>query len=193
MKKNPWLLPAGEDGYIPAVVLFDRLAALYGEKWREQFRDDSAKTAWQEEAGRVLYERGIKFVLAKAALEKLRRSIQPDSVPVSVIEFAHLCLPDFDFEAAWHEAVKQSAMESLGMATWSNKMIYWAASSFGFTKIQQTPWARAKGEWVRILTGLLLTGCPEIPEKKEVVYSRGSMDVGLAALAGLKQKLGVVV
>ncbi len=44
-KRNPWLRPAGADGLIPVVVLWNHFASLYGNAWRELFAEEAAKVA----------------------------------------------------------------------------------------------------------------------------------------------------
>lgn len=185
--RNPWLRPAGADGFVPVVVLWDRFAALYGQRWRDLFATDEARAAWQQEAGALFYQRGIRWQMAKAALDKLRVSVGATDAPVSLAKFADLCLPHFDFEGAFAEAKKQAPMADLGLATWTHPAVYWAAVDFGLCRIQQTGWSRAKGEWVRLLTNRLNGFCPPIPEKTEPQeYLRGSPDVARAALSNLQ-------
>jgi hypothetical protein len=188
-KKNPWLLPAGGDGFIPAQVLFDRLAAIYGQRWQGQFADDAAKMAWREEAAELLYSRGISFQLCKRGLDALRASVKADSVVVGIAEFAGLCVPEFDYRGAFDEAQRLAPLVGLDMpAEWSNQAIYWAARDFGFVRIQQVTWGRAKGDWLRILSGRL-QGCPAVPvvEKKE--YQPGDRGLAIAAIGQLKALL----
>lgn len=189
--RNPWLRPAGAEGYIPVAVLWDRLAALYGSRWRDLFPTDAARLAWYEEAAAVMYGRGIKYALVKSALDRLRQTMRPDVPPPGIAEFADLCLPQFDFEGAFHEARSQAPLADLGMAKWSDPVIYWAARDFGFHRVCQTPWARAKGEWVRAVTNRLQGTVPAVPVAEKVQYTRGNMQLARDTLGALKMMLGV--
>lgn len=189
--RNPWLRPAGAEGYIPVVVLWDRLAALYGSRWRDLFPTDSSRIAWQEEAAAVLYGRGIKYVMVKGALDKLRNVIRADVPVVGIAEFADMCAPQFDFEGAYHEARSKAPLVDLGMADWSDPVVYWAARDFGFHRVCQTPWSRAKGEWVRAVTNRLQGTVPAIPVAEKVQYARGNMQLAIDTLGALKSMLGV--
>lgn len=191
MSRNPWLRPAGAEGLIPVDVLWDRFAALYGSRWRGLFPDDASRVAWREEMAAVMYERGIKYVMVKPALEKMRKALNADVQPPGIAEFADLCLPRFDFEGAYIEAREQSQIVELGMAKWSDPAIYWAARDFGFYRVVQTPWSRAKGEWTRLLCNRL-QACPQIPVKTEVAYVRGDMSLARETLAALKSSLAGV-
>ncbi|WP_375591587.1 hypothetical protein [Chitiniphilus eburneus] len=190
--RNPWLRPAGTDGLVPVRVLWDRFAALYGEKWRGLFADEPARAAWGEEAGALLYGRGIRWQLAMVALERLRGSVTAESVPPSLAEFADLALPAMDFGAAFDEARAQAPLEEMGRAHWSSAAVYWAARDFGFHRVAMASWSRNKSEWMRLLSARVAGDCPPIPTRMAPpAYQRGDPQVARAALSDLKARLGV--
>ncbi|GAB7128760.1 hypothetical protein JCM19000A_32680 [Silvimonas sp. JCM 19000] len=189
-KRNPWLRPAGADGLIPVVVLWNHFASLYGNAWRELFAEEAAKVAWYEEAAELFYGRGIRWNMVKTALAALRNEVRAGSQPLGLAEFADRCLPVFDFEGAFYEAQRQSVKVAYGTAVWSHPAIYWAAYDLGFTRVYATKWSRLKGEWVRVLSDRLQGACPAIPDKKEEpVYRRGDAGVAIAAVNDLRKML----
>ncbi|MDR3427957.1 hypothetical protein [Silvimonas sp.] len=189
-KRNPWLRPAGSDGLIPVVVLWNQFASLYGNDWRVLFPDDAAKIAWQEEAAALFYERGIRYTMVSTAMNTLRAEVRAGSVPLGLAAFADRCLPVFDFEGAFYEAARESVRTGHGTAVWSHPAIYWAARDYGFTRIQSIKWSRIKGEWVRLLAARLQSPCPAIPPKQEEpVYRRGDAQLASATVSALRAQL----
>jgi hypothetical protein len=77
MSKNAWNRPAGADGFVPVIVLRQRLAAMYGARWQALFTDESAVIAWQDEAAAYLYAEGIKWQWMRLALDRLPNHYRP--------------------------------------------------------------------------------------------------------------------
>lgn len=189
-KRNPWLRPAGTDGLVPVVVLWNHFASLYGNSWRALFTEEAAKSAWYDEAAALFYDRGIRWAMVKTALEILRREVRAETSPVGLAEFADRCLPVFDFEGGFYEAKREAMKITFGNAVWSHPAVYWAARDFGINKIQTANWSRSKGEWVRLLANRLQVQCLAVPEKREEpVYKRGDGRIASEAVHGLRKLL----
>lgn len=189
--RNPWLRPAGTDGFVPVVVLRQRLAALYGQQWRELFANESAVVAWQEEMAGLLYARGVSYSMVKPALDILRQRVKPGDAPPSVVEFVELCLPSLDAESAWAEAKGKCLQPE--QAAWSNPAVYWAARDYGWRRLSAAQWrGRDKADWVRSLARRLSGQCPGVPAAPAAVeYRRGDPQVANEALAKLRETLGM--
>ncbi|MBM3114565.1 hypothetical protein [Jeongeupia naejangsanensis] len=190
MARNPWLRPAGADGLIPVRVLWERLAVIYGAKWRAQHPDEHAQKVWHQSAADLLYARGIQYRMVKPVLDKLLVSVRADSVPPSLAELADMVLPAIDFAAAFDEARLQAPLVILGGAVWSQPAIYWAARDFGLNRIAAARWGRSKGDWVRLLSKRLASNCPAVPANvPPPEYKRGNATVAAASVAQLKEML----
>ncbi|GHD59452.1 hypothetical protein [Jeongeupia chitinilytica] len=124
MARNPWLRPAGADGFVAVRVLWERFAAVYGVKWRVQFPDEASQVVWGESAAALFYARGIQYRMLKPVLDKLLATVRADSVPPSLAELADMVLPAIDFAAAFDEARVQAPLVILGAAVWSQPAIY---------------------------------------------------------------------
>lgn len=188
--RNPWLRPAGNDGFIPVVVLWERFANLYGARWRALHGGDAARQAWQEDAAALFYERGIRWAMAKRAVDALRLKVKGDSEPPGLLVFADMCLPNADFESAFAEAQRNAGHALFGEVEWSSPAVYWAARDYGFSRMQAVKWSRAKGDWVRLLSERLTGVCPAIPDKPEQrAFVRGDQVKASETVAGLKALL----
>ncbi|XZG71712.1 hypothetical protein ACTSKR_07610 [Chitinibacteraceae bacterium HSL-7] len=190
--RNPWLRPAGTDGFVPVVVLRQRLAALYGVIWRDQFADESAVVAWQEEAAALLYARGVSFAMVKQALDALRQRIQPGDAPPSVVELVELAMPSLDAEGTFGEAKRAAVLGEPVRRSWSHAAVYWAAVDFGWGRLGAAQWrGRDKADWTRCLARRLSGQCPAVPvAPAPVTYQRGDPAVARSALAALRARLG---
>ncbi|XZG69252.1 hypothetical protein ACTSKR_11370 [Chitinibacteraceae bacterium HSL-7] len=189
--RNPWLRPAGTDGYVPVVVLRQRLAALYGVTWRDQFADESAVVAWQEEAAALLYARGVSFAMVKQALEALRARLKPGDLPPGVVELVELAMPSLDAEGTFAEAKHAAVMCEGNRRAWSHAAVYWAAVDFGWRRLSAAQWrGRDKADWTRMLARRLSGQCPAVPVAPEpVTYQKGDPAVARAALATMRAQL----
>ncbi|MBM3114264.1 hypothetical protein [Jeongeupia naejangsanensis] len=190
MARNPWLRPAGADGFVAVRVLWERFAAVYGTKWRLQFPDEASQVVWGESAAALFYARGIQYRMLKPVLDRLLATVRADSVPPSLAELADMVLPAIDFAAAFDEARVQAPLVLLGAAVWSQPAIYWAARDFGLNRIAAARWGRSKGDWVRLLSKRLASTCPAVPANvPPPEYKRGNAAVAAASVAQLKEML----
>lgn len=191
MAKNAWTRPAGADGYVPIVMLRQRLAAMYGSRWSALFADEAAVIAWQDEAAGFLYAQGVKWVWMRSALDRLRSNLKADSMPPSLGELAAMCRPEADYKSAFIEAQRKAHAPDALAADWSSAAVYWAAFDFGLSSIRSASFRGvSKVRWIECLARRLEGNCPPIPEKApEKVYARGDVAVAKAALGGLAEML----
>lgn len=190
--KNAWTRPAGADGYVPIVMLRQRLAAMYGARWSEMFTDEAAVIAWQDEAAAFLYAQGVKWIWMRSALDRLRAGLKADSLPPSLGELAAMCRPEADYAKAFAEAQNKASAPDALAADWSSAAVYWAAYDFGLSSIRSASFRGVgKVRWIECLAKRLEGNCPPIPARApEKVYSRGSPEVARQALANLRLQLG---
>ncbi len=192
MAKNAWTRPAGADGYVPIVMLRQRMAAMYGQRWSALFPDEAAVIAWQDEAAAFLYAQGVKWIWMRSALDRLRAGLKAESMPPSLGELAAMCRPEADYAQTFSEAQSKAHAPDALAADWSSPAVYWAAYDFGLSSIRCATWRGVnKVRWIECLAKRLEGYCPAIPERApEKVYTRGNPEVAKSAMAGLRAQLG---
>ncbi|AMC35447.1 hypothetical protein [Janthinobacterium sp. B9-8] len=192
MSKNAWNRPAGADGFVPVIVLRQRLAAMYGARWQALFSDESAVIAWQDEAAAYLYAEGIKWQWMRLALDRLRGQLKAESLPPSLGELAAMCRPETDYAIAFEEAKRNAQSPDPLMASWSSPELYWAAFDFGFTTLRSAFYrSKTKVRWIEVYARRLeAEHCPAIPAAEPVkIFQRATRFARDEAMAALRAQM----
>lgn len=126
--------------------LFSRMAACYGARFVDQWRDfDQAtlKAAWAEELA------GYTGTEIKRGLDGMKGRPWPPTLP----EFMLLCRPLADARAEWAEAREQMALRLRGAGgdRWSRPEVYWAAVAVGNYDLQLHGWETIRSRWENAL------------------------------------------
>lgn len=140
--------------------LFNRLAAMYGAKFTDQWKGvDPAymKQVWAEDLS------GYAVDEIKRGLEACRTRTWPPTLP----EFLQLCRPPIDPEAAYTEAVRQLRARENGEDKWSHPAIFWAACEVGQFDLLGSHYGAIKNRWGDALRKQLeKREWPPVPEKR---------------------------
>lgn len=142
--------------------LFDRFLKAYGTEktqamWRGQDRTE-VKLFWGQQ-------------LAKFSSDELRAGVNAlfaahPSWPPTLPEFATLCRPQVNHEAAFVEAIRGLEHRKRGeMGQWSNRAIYWAAQDVTPFDVLGSTWPQIRARWITALDRRLTDpNLPAIPE-----------------------------
>ena len=140
--------------------LFNRLAAMYGAKFTDQWKGvDPAylKAVWAEELSAYAVDE------IKRGLDACRTRIWPPTLP----EFLQLCRPPIDPEVAYNEAVRQLRARDRGEDKWSHPAIFWAAAEVGQFDMLGSHYGAIKNRWSDALRAQLdKREWPPVPEKR---------------------------
>lgn len=139
--------------------LLDRLAAMYGQKFTDQWRGVDPtylKTVWGEE-------------LASYSADEIKRGLSACRTrpwPPTLPEFLTLCRPPIDPEAAFIEAVRELRKRENNEDTWSHPAIFWATRHFATQDLMGAAYMTIKNRWGQALAAEMGKGqWPEIPER----------------------------
>lgn len=139
--------------------LLDRLAAMYGQKFTDQWRGVDPtylKSVWSEE-------------LASFSVDEIKRGLAACRTrpwPPTLPEFLSLCRPPIDPETAFYEAVRELRKRESNEDTWSHPAIYWATRLFATQDLMGAAYATIKNRWAKALNEQLELGTwPEIPQR----------------------------
>lgn len=135
-----------------AVKLIDRLHALYGAKFLQQWEgiDKAALAlAWAEELA------GFTGEEIASGLAACKTRTWPPTLP----EFIGLCRPWMDAETAFREAVAGMAERNGGgMGKWSHPAVYWAAVRIGAHDLLSNGWQAMRSRWEAALRDVMCQG-----------------------------------
>lgn len=140
------------------LAILGKLHARYGAKFSDLWQGvphEKLVAEWAQELA------GYSAAEIHRGLDACRTRIWPPTLP----EFAALCRPPIEAEAAYHEAVEGMRVRTGGKSyQWSHPGIYWAAMDFGSYDLSISDWRSAKAKWTRLL-GLQMAKdeWPEIP------------------------------
>lgn len=168
--------------------LLDRLAAMYGQKFTDQWRgvDPSyLKSVWGEE-------------LASYSADEIKRGLSACRTrpwPPTLPEFLTLCRPPIDPEAAFIEAVRELRKRENNEDTWSHPAIFWATRHFATQDLMSAAYMTIKNRWGQALAAEIVKGqWPEIPERTIALPAPGKAMADpqkvKAILAELKTRMG---
>lgn len=139
--------------------LFERLLAMYGEKFVRQWSMvpvETMKRTWAEELADLTTEE------LKRGLNACRTREWPPTLP----EFRNLCRAPLDYEAAFHEAAQWYGIPG---AKWSAAAVYWAAVQVG-NDVRGQPYKVMVSRWKAALDYALAhkstTPIPEAPQAR---------------------------
>jgi hypothetical protein len=150
-------------------ALFKKIAARYGSLFADRFGAVPHKLLVEEWGSELAGYTGAEI---KRGLDGLRGCKFPPTLP----EFAELCRPGIDVQAAFIEAQNNMGQrERGGNPDWSHPAIYWAAVEYGtydlrhasFSPGPQTKWARLlreqleRGAWEPIPEALMALPAPK--------------------------------
>lgn len=135
-----------------AMRLIERLQALYGAKFSQQWADikpGRLAELWAEEIA------GYTAEEIQRGLAACRARVFPPTLP----EFLTLCRPALNPETAYHEAVAGVSARSSGeMGVWSHPAIYWAAQRVSAHDLLSQGWQAIRGRWEFALRDVLAQG-----------------------------------
>lgn len=151
--------------------LFERMEALYGNKFLDMWRDanaDLVKQLWAEEMG-------------KLNSDDLRRGYAALMVrdwPPSLPEFVKMCRPSVDATVAYYEAVNGLHARDRGeMGVWSHAAIFWASAKMAFD-LKGIGYSAMKGRWEAALHAEMEKGeWAPIPEPALALPAPGKADL----------------
>lgn len=151
--------------------LLDRLAAMYGQKFTDQWRGVDPtylKSVWSEE-------------LASFSVDEIKRGLSACRTrpwPPTLPEFLSLCRPPIDPETAFYEAVRELRKRESNEDTWSHPAIFWATRLFATQDLMGAAYATIKNRWAKALNEQLELGTwPEIPQRLIELPSPGQTSV----------------
>jgi len=167
--------------------LLDRLAAMYGQKFTDQWRGVDPtylKSVWSEE-------------LASFSVDEIKRGLAACRTrpwPPTLPEFLSLCRPPIDPESAFIEAVRELRKRETNEDTWSHPAIFWATRLFATQDLMGMPYVGIKNRWTKALNEQLELGTwPEIPQRMIELPSPGQTAVDPAKvkqyLAELRERM----
>jgi hypothetical protein len=139
LSAEPW--PSTGHSIDPVEDLFNKMQALYGAKFLEQWKDinlDALRQHWGSALDKMTpqqVQRGM------ASLELL-------DLPPTLPQFIKLCKPELDPQAAYLEAVVGIAAREQGdIGQWSDPAIYWATTAIGAFDLKTRPYAQIRRRW----------------------------------------------
>lgn len=193
-KSNAWNRLVRQDGdKTPIEVLWDYFDGAFRLKWRSQFQDADAVRNWCRVWSQRLYEEGITFVMAKAALTTIERKMGANDFPPDLPTFIAAAKQIPSYEEAFIEAQRQIGQIDFGTDVWSHPAIYWAAVDFGLYDLRFAKWASSARRWTELLSKRLgqidIQNVPKRLPKPE--YKKGSPEVARAALDKIRESLGM--
>ncbi|WP_148716859.1 replication protein P [Chitinolyticbacter meiyuanensis] len=189
---NAWTKRTGTERIVPIRELWNRLDGIFSGQWRSRFPDEQAVENWCREWAAGLHDEMVTFAMVKNGLEQLRRQMGDEVYPPTLPEFVAMCKGLPDMESAFMEAQLQAGAMNFDEDVWSHPAIYWAAVDFGMQALRLTTWKASKARWVRLLSARLSGVCSPVPAKlPKPVYRHERTEVGLSALQGLRQQLGL--
>lgn len=132
--------------------LFSKMAALYGNKFLDMWRDldlVSIKTIWAQELGKLSREELVRGVNALSAQE------WPPTLP----QFLKLCRVTIDPLAAYYQAVNGVVARERGeMGEWGHPAIFWASVRVGAFDLKNHSHSAIKARWEEALHQELMNG-----------------------------------
>lgn len=125
--------------------LFERMQALYGNKFVDMWRDtniDLVKQLWSEEMGK----------LSSDDLKRGYAALMARDWPPSLPEFVKMCKPSVDPTVAYYEAVNgMQARERGEKGQWSHPAIFWAAVQISAFDLKNQSYSQLKTRWEKTL------------------------------------------
>lgn len=125
--------------------LFDRMQALYGNKFIDMWRDtniDLVKKLWAEEMGK----------LSADELKRGYAGLMARDWPPTLPEFVKACKPSIDPLVAYYEAVSgMQAREQGQKGQWSHPAIFWAAVKVSAYDLKHASYSQIKQRWEKAL------------------------------------------
>lgn len=121
--------------------IFQRLGAMYGERFHKQWGDipgEEVVQVWAEELA------GFTAEEIATGLNACKLREWPPTLP----EFLRLCRPWMASELAYYEAVKGMVERNRGeVGKWSHPAIYWAAVGIGAQTLLSSTYGSIKAVW----------------------------------------------
>ena len=121
--------------------LFDRMAALYGNKFADMWRGSDVamvKELWAQELGKLTRDEVTKGAQALMTLE------WPPTLP----QFIKLCRPPLDAQKAFVEALNGLVARDRGeVGVWSHPAIFWATTRIGAFDMKNSTYPQIMGRW----------------------------------------------
>lgn len=153
-----------------AKKLFRMLATMYGSHWLDMWQGipmAEVQADWRH----YLAGYGGDEIARGLNACKLRGWGKPPTLP----EFAKLCRPPLDYEAAFIEAVEQMRKRETGEDKWTSPAIYWAAVRFGSFELRQASYQACAKRWGRLLDDMLAKGdaLEAVPPRREALPAPG--------------------
>lgn len=148
-----WLRVVSIDGRPVTVMkwLWDKLDALYPQKWASHFRTAEKVAVWERTWAESFAEDGVTGDEVRVALKALRCGPAASDWPPSYPEFIRACRPPLDYEATFAEAAEQLALRHRdGSDSWSSPAVFWAATRIG-GDVRALPYPVMKGRWIAAL------------------------------------------
>ena len=138
--------------------LFERMQALYGNKFIDMWRDtniDLVKDMWAEEMGKLNADelrRGFTALMAR-------------DWPPTLPEYLRMCRPPIDASVAFYEALNGIQARELGeMGKWSHPAIFWATTRISPFDMKNQSYPQLKTRWEQALAEEMEKGqWPDIP------------------------------
>ena len=121
--------------------LFDRMAALYGNKFADMWRGSDVamvKELWAHELGKLTRDEVTKGAQALMTLD------WPPTLP----QFIKLCRPPLDAQKAFVEALNGLVARDRGeVGVWSHPAIFWATTRIGAFDMKNSTYPQIMGRW----------------------------------------------
>jgi hypothetical protein len=165
--------------------LFERMQALYGNKFVDMWRDtniDLVKQLWAEEMGKLQAD----------DLKRGYAALMSREWPPSLPEFVKLCRPSVDSTVAYYEAVNGMAARERGdKGTWSHPAIFWAAVQVSAFDLKNQPFSQIKTRWEAALQSEMEKGqWAEIPKPMIAIPAPGNTKMDRDTASKRLQELG---
>ena len=142
------------------------MSARYGKHFADMWAGQpvqAVKSVWASDLADYTGEE------LKRGLEACKSSRFPPTLP----EFAMLCRPSMDYEAAFTEAVREMQNRRSGRPeSWSKPAVYWAAVALG-NDLMAYPYAPLRVRWKSALDAAFAEGRNTIPDAAVALPSPG--------------------
>jgi hypothetical protein len=121
--------------------LFDRMIALYGNKFLDMWRDieiGTVKATWAHELGK----------LSRDDVARGANALSQQEWPPTLPQFISLCKVKINALSGYYEAINGFAARERGeIGEWSHPAIFWASVKVGAFDLKNQGYAAIKGRW----------------------------------------------
>jgi hypothetical protein len=126
-------------------ALFAKMAAFYGNKFSDMWRDSDLQTikqVWSQELGKLTREE-----IAKGANDLVNHEWCP-----TLPQFIAMCRTKIDYVVAYYEAINGVIAREKGeIDEWSHPAIFWASVKVGSFDLKNQTYSNIKARWERAL------------------------------------------